>query len=267
MNGKPPESPPREREQTQSEEIVNALTHGVGALLATACFVVALMLCAFRHDVWGVVSVAVYGATMVSLFFFSTLYHAFRAPRAKAWLNYFDRASIFLLIAGSYTPYCLVGIRPYSAGWAWGIFGTEWLLAILGIAFGGWLADRRPGLANLLYLAMGWLVVVAAYPIWMALGFWPLFWIFVGGLAYTAGIFFYLRKDRKWMHVVWHAFVLLGTLAQFFTILFYLVLRPAPSAQGQMMERDSGEPPSSASRRLTSDAQSVPESSSSPSAA
>ena len=216
---------PKEREQTRGEEIANALTHGVGALLVTACFVVALMLCAFHRDVWGVVSVSVYGATMVLLFFFSTLYHAFRSPRVKEWLNYFDRASIFLLIAGSYTPYCLMGIRPYSPGWAWAIFGTEWLFALLGIAFGGWLADRQPGLANLVYLAMGWVVVVAAYPIWMALGFWPLFWIAVGGLFYSIGVLFYARKSVKWMHVVWHLFVLLGTLAQFFTILFYVVLR------------------------------------------
>ena len=215
-----------ERRQSRSEEIANALTHGVGALLATACFVVALMLCAFHHDVWGVVSVSVYGATMVFMFFFSTLYHAFRAPRVKARLNYFDRASIFLLIAGSYTPYCLVGIRPYSAGWAWGVFGAEWLLAVLGIAFGGWLADRRPGVANLIYLAMGWVVVVAAYPIWRATGFWTLFWICAGGLAYSAGIVFYLRKDHRWMHVVWHVFVLLGALVQYFNILFNLVLRP-----------------------------------------
>ena len=214
-----------EREQSRGEEIANALTHGVSALLVTACFVVALMLCAFHHDAWGVVSVSVYGATMVLLFFFSTLYHSFRSPRVKEWLNYFDRASIFLLIAGSYTPYCLMGIRPYSPGWAWAIFGSEWLFALLGIAFGGWLADRHPGLANLVYLAMGWVVVVAAYPIWMALGFWPLFWIAIGGLFYSIGVLFYARKSVKWMHVVWHLFVLLGTLAQFFTILFYLVLR------------------------------------------
>ena len=220
-------SAPPERAQTLGEEIANAVSHGVGAILAVACLVVAVVFASIapRPDAWTIVSVSVYGSTMVLLYLFSTLYHALNRPKTKAVMNYFDHCTIYLLIAGSYTPFCLAGIRPVSPGWGWAIFGTEWLIAVLGIVFQCLCMNRFRLLSNLTYLAMGWVVLVAVYPLWRAMGLWPIVWVGVGGLAYSAGVFFYVRKESKWMHFVWHLFVLAGTLIQYFVVLFHIVQR------------------------------------------
>ena len=220
---------PVERDQTVGEEIFNAISHGIGALLAVACLVVAVVQsCLTPHySVWNIVGTSIYGATMFLLYLFSCLYHAIVPPRAKAVLNYFDHCSIYLLIAGSYTPLCLGGIRLYSAGWAWSIFGVEWGLAILGIVFQCLFINRFRKISNATYLAMGWVVLIALYPLFKALGFWPIFWIAVGGVMYSIGVYFYMRKETKYMHAIWHLFVLSGTLVHYFTILFYIVLREA----------------------------------------
>ncbi len=219
--------PPCERAQTLGEEIANAVSHGVGAVLALACLVVAVVFASIgpRPDPWTIVSVSVYGTTMVLLYLFSTLYHALNRPKTKAVMNYFDHCTIYLLIAGSYTPFCLAGIRPVEPVWGWAIFGAEWTIAGLGIVFQCLCINRFQFLSNLTYLAMGWIVLVAVYPLWNAMGLWPMVWIGVGGLAYSAGVFFYVRKESKWMHFVWHLFVLAGTLIQYFVVLFYIVLR------------------------------------------
>ena len=218
------QSPSEEREQTVHEEIFNAVTHGIGALLAIACLVIAVVCSSLRHDVWNIVGTSIYGATMFLLYLFSCLYHAIVPPRAKAILNYFDHCSIYLLIAGSYTPICLGGIRPYSPGWAWSIFGVEWGLAFLGILFQCLFINRYRMLSNATYLAMGWVVLIALYPFYKAMGFWPLFWIGIGGVFYSVGVYFYVRKETKYMHGIWHLFVLAGTLVQYFAVLFYVVL-------------------------------------------
>ena len=216
-----------ERPQTIGEEIANAVSHGVGAVLAVACLVVAVVFSSIRpyHDVWNIVSVSVYGATMVLLYLFSTLYHALNRPKTKAVLNYFDHCSIYLLIAGSYTPFCLSAIREYSPGWAWAIFGVEWGLAILGMVFQCLFINRFATLSNLTYLAMGWVVLVAVYPLWRAMGLVPVLWVAFGGLLYSLGVAFYAAKKTKWMHFVWHLFVLAGTLVQYFVVLFCIVLK------------------------------------------
>ena len=219
--------PPAERDQTIGEEIANAITHGIGAILAVACLVVGVVFASIPpyRDVWNIVSISIYGSTMVLLYLFSTLYHAINRPKTKAVLNYFDHCSIYLLIAGSYTPFCLSGIRLYSPGWAWAIFGAEWALALAGIVYQCLFINRYQTLSNLTYLAMGWVIAVAFYPTYRALHFWPVFWTLVGGVFYSVGVLFYVRKERKFMHSVWHLFVLAGTLVQYFVVLFYLVLR------------------------------------------
>ena len=218
-----------ERPQTLGEEIANAVTHGIGAILAVACLVVGVVFASVRpwHDVWNIVSVSIYGATMVLLYLFSTLYHALNRPKTKAVFNYFDHCSIYLLIAGSYTPFCLSAIRVYSPAWGWSIFGVEWALAAVGIVFQCLFINRYVALSNLTYLAMGWVVLVAVYPLWKAMGAVPVFWVGVGGLLYCLGVVFYAMKNTKWMHVVWHLFVLAGTLVQYFVILFCIVLKKA----------------------------------------
>lgn len=219
-------SPPQERDQTLKEEVFNAITHGVGALLAVACLVIAVIYSCLNHSVWNVVGTSIYGSTMVLLYCFSCLYHAMIHARAKAVLNYFDHCSIYLLIAGSYTPICLGGIRLYSEAWAWSIFGVEWGLAIVGMIYQCLFINRYRVLSNATYLAMGWVVLIALYPLYKALGFWPIFWIGIGGLFYSVGVYFYMKKETKYMHAIWHLFVLAGTLVQYFAILFYIVLRP-----------------------------------------
>ena len=218
-----------DRPQTLGEEIANAVTHGIGALLAVACLVVGVVFASIRpyRDVWNIVSVAIYGSTMVLLYLFSTLYHALSRPKTKAVFNYFDHCSIYLLIAGSYTPFCLSAIRVYSPAWAWSIFGMEWVLAALGIVFQCLFINRYATLSNLTYLAMGWVILVAVYPLWKAMGSGAVLWVGVGGLLYSLGVAFYAMKRVKWMHVVWHLFVLAGTLVQYFVILFQIVLRRA----------------------------------------
>lgn len=218
--------PPTERDQTMGEEIANAITHGIGALLALACFVVAVAFAAARGDAWRIVSASVYGLMMFVLYLSSTLYHAAVHPRAKAVLNIIDHSSIYLMIAGCYTPFCLVPLRQYSPGWGWGIFGSIWLLALLGIVFQSCFVNRFAILSTCTYVLMGWMVLVAVYPLWRAMGTAAVLWIAAGGISYTLGVVFYAWKNLKYAHAIWHLFVLGGTIVHFFTILFYVVILP-----------------------------------------
>ncbi len=219
-----PALPPGERSQTMGEEIANAITHGIGAVLALACFVVAVAFAAVRGDAWRIVSASIYGLMMVVLYVSSTLYHAAIFPRAKAVLNLVDHASIYLMIAGCYTPFCLVPLRQYSPAWGWGIFGAIWLLALLGIVFQCCVSRRSVILSTGTYVLMGWMVLVAVYPLWRAMGTAAVLWIAAGGVSYTMGVAFYACKRFKYAHAVWHLFVLGGTMVHFFTILFYVMI-------------------------------------------
>ncbi|MCL2727389.1 MAG: hemolysin III family protein [Bacteroidales bacterium] len=212
------------RNQTSNEEVANAITHGVGVALSIACLCVAVVFAALRKDVWSVVSVSIYGACMFTLYLCSTLYHAIGKPRTKAVLNILDHAAIYLLIAGSYTPFCLAGIRNYSPGWAWSIFGVVWGLAIVGIVFQSLFVNRFQRLSNATYLAMGWIVLIAVYPLWKAMGTAAVLWIGAGGVAYSLGVIFYAMKQIRYMHAIWHIFVLAGTLIHYGVVLFYIAL-------------------------------------------
>lgn len=212
------------RDQTSREEVANAVTHGIGAILSLACLSVAVTFAAIRNDVWSIVSVSIYGMSMFILYLCSTLYHAIRTPRVKEILNIFDHSAIYLLIAGSYTPFCLGGIRPYSPGWAWSIFGVVWAIAIFGIAFQCLFVNKYPIFSTATYLVMGWMVLVAIYPLWMAMGATAVLWIAAGGIIYSLGVVFYAMRNVKYMHAVWHLFVLGGTLAHYGVVLYYVAL-------------------------------------------
>ena len=214
----------KSRDQTIGEEVANAVTHGVGAVLSIACLIVAVVFATLRGDTWSIVSVCVYGACMFLLYMSSTLYHALTPPRAKAVFNVFDHAAIYLLIAGSYTPFCLVWIRPEYPGWGWGIFGVVWAIAVLGIIFQCLFINRYQSLSTLSYLAMGWVVLIAVYPLWKAMGTAAVLWIAAGGIAYSLGVIFYAMKRVKYMHAIWHIFVLAGTLIHYGVVLYYIVL-------------------------------------------
>ncbi|MBW7932101.1 MAG: hemolysin III family protein [Gemmatimonadaceae bacterium] len=195
------------RPQTIGEEIANAVSHGVGFALAVASIPL-LVIAALPHGTRAVVGAAVFSATAALLYLTSTLYHSITHPRAKRVLRVLDHSAIYLLIAGTYTPFALGVLR---GAWGWSLLGTIWGLAIAGVvvkAVGGF---GVRGVSTALYLAMGWLVIVAARPLYLALAPWGLFWLIAGGVAYTAGTVFYSSDRLRFGHFAWHLCVLAGT--------------------------------------------------------
>jgi hemolysin III len=204
-------------------ERFNALTHGVGSLLALIGGGALVAVAARSGDPWKIVGVSVYSATLVLLYGLSTLYHSVRG-RAKAVLQKLDHQSIYLLIAGSYTPFCLVTLR---GPWGWSLFGVVWGLAVIGGLQELWPKNEARALSVVIYLLMGWAVLVALVPHWRALGIVGFVWVAAGGLFYTVGIVFYVLDDRlRHSHGVWHLFVLAGSVCHYVAILRYVV-RPA----------------------------------------
>ena len=201
-------------------EKFNAVSHLVGAVLALAGAILLVVLASLAGDRWKVIGVAIYGATLVSLYSFSTLYHAVRG-RAKNILRELDHQAIYLLIAGSYTPFCLVTLR---GPWGWSLLGAVWGLALL-----GGLQELRPRngariLSVAIYVAMGWIALVAVVPLLQALGPAGFAWVAAGGVFYTAGIVFYALDTRiANAHGVWHLFVMAGSTSHYFAILYYVL--------------------------------------------
>jgi hemolysin III len=181
--------------------------------------VVLIVLAARLGDPWKIVSFSIYGAMLVALYLFSTLYHSVRG-RAKDVLRKFNHCSIYLLIAGSYTPFTLVSLR---GAWGWSLLGVVWGLALLGILQEIWLAKGARVLSLVIYVLMGWLALVAAAPLWDALTPAGFAWLAAGGACYTLGIVFYATDHKvRHGHGVWHLFVLGGSSCHFFTVLFYV---------------------------------------------
>jgi hemolysin III len=202
-----------------SEQLANTVTSGIGLVFAVAGAFVLVTLANQHGTVWHVVSCSVYAAMLIFLYTVSTLYHSRYFPNTKLVLRIFDHGANFLLIAGTYTPFTLVNLR---GPWGWSLFGVIWGLAGLGIAFRAWL--RRQPVARVgLYVAMGWAVVVAAKPMFATVATGGLILLLVGGLAYTLGIGFYAWQRLPYHHAVWHVFVLAGSVAHFFAILFYVL--------------------------------------------
>ena len=202
------------------EEIANAVTHGLGFLLSVAGLVVIVTYAALRGTVWTVVSCSIYGATLVLLYLSSTLYHSIPAPKTKRIFRIFDHSAIYLLIAGSYTPFILVKMRtPLGIT----LHSVVWALSIGGIVFKSFKVDGWGIVSTILYALIGWAAVFAVGPMVHALGWAGMRWIIAGGLFYTGGIVFY-AIERKYFHAVWHIFVLCGSITHFFAILFFVVL-------------------------------------------
>jgi len=209
---------------TLGEEIAHSLTHGVGALLSIAGLATMVTLAALRGNVWHVVSCSIFGATLVFLYTASTLYHSVTHPGAKKVLRVFDHSAIFLLIAGSYTPFTLVSLR---GGWGWTLFVVIWGLALIGVVYKVTAKNRFRFLSVLLYLAMGWLVLVAIKPLVTSVPVPGLILLLAGGLSYTLGVIFYAWKRLPYSHAVWHLFVLVGSACHFFAVLLYVIPRPS----------------------------------------
>lgn len=206
--------------QSLGEEIANSITHGIGAALATAALTILVVFAAIKGDAWHVVSFSIYGASLVIMYLSSTLYHAFTNQKVKRYFRIMDHSSIFLLIAGTYTPITLLPLR--GTGWGWTIFGIIWGLAVLGIFFKLFFIGKLEKLSVIFYILMGWLVVIAIKPMIEILPTGLLLWIAIGGLSYTLGIIFYAWQKLPYAHAIWHLFVLGGSISHFFGILLYL---------------------------------------------
>lgn len=207
------------REQTLGEEITNAILHGIGLGLAIAALVILVIFANIYGNTWHIVGFSIYGATLIFLYLSSTLYHSFPQGKWKKTLRVVDHASIFLLIAGTYTPVTLTAMR---GPWGWTIFGVVWSIALAGILLKVFFMNKLKYLSLIMYAGMGWLVVVAIKPLVESVNPTSLIFLLAGGMAYTVGIVFYAWKNLKYGHAIWHLFVLAGSICHFFTV-FYLL--------------------------------------------
>ncbi len=206
---------------TVGEEIANAVTHGVAALLSIAGLAVLVAFAVLYSGSPKVVAaVSIFGASMVFLYTASTLYHSIPNPRAKKVLQYLDHSMIYILIAGSYTPFCLITLQGYT-GIA--LLCAVWLIAIAGISLQAILLHKADWINCLLYLSMGWLAVFVIDPLVSTLDSTGLALLVAGGLAYTVGVVFYIFERIPFSHAIWHTFVFAGTTLQFFSVLFYVI--------------------------------------------
>lgn len=201
------------------EEIANSITHGIGFLLSIAGLVVMMVLTSMHGTVLKLVSCAVYGATLIFMYLSSTLYHGLYGKRVKRVFRVFDHSAIFLLIAGTYTPFTLVVLH---GAWGWGLFGVVWLIGITGIVLMAIHLEGRTAIFTVLYVLMGWLIVVGLKPLVSALPVHGLLWLFAGGLCYTGGIAFFAMR-RPYAHTVWHLFVMAGSACHFVAVMRYVI--------------------------------------------
>ncbi len=205
------------------EEVANSITHGIGILLAIAGLIVMIYFAAIYGDYWHLVSCSIFGVTLIFSYTTSTLYHSIPIPGPKRILRLLDHSAIFLLIAGTYTPFTLISLR---GPWGWSLFGTIWGLAIIGIFCKVFMPGKLAKFSTMLYIAMGWVVIIAAQPLLSSLEAGGLWLLLAGGLAYTGGVVFYARDKIPYNHMIWHLFVMAGSTLHFFAILLYVIPGP-----------------------------------------
>jgi len=207
-----------EHKPTVGEEIANSLSHGVGLALAIAATPILIIASTRYGTAWNTVGVSVFAVSMISLYLASTLYHALTHDGAKRFFRLMDHSAIFILIAGTYTPFTLGVMR---GPWGWTIFGLVWGLAIAGLTMKALFGTRYTWASVGLYLTMGWLVVIAAAQVLQRVPLAGLAWILAGGIAYTAGVIFFAAHRIRYSHLAWHLMVIAGTICHFFAVLWY----------------------------------------------
>ena len=207
-------------EYSLAEEVTHAVTHGAGVILSILGLSWMLYLSIGSSDPWRIAASSIYGLSLILLFLASTLYHGLHASRHKQVLKLLDHCAIYVLIAGTYTPFLLVAMRN-STGW-W-LFGTVWTLATAGVLTKLWFKHRYPKVSLAGYLLMGWLIVVAAPEVAGAIGSGGMLWLIAGGLSYTVGAIFYAMKRVSYSHAIWHLFVLAGGICHFLAIVWYVL--------------------------------------------
>ncbi|MFN7957339.1 MAG: hemolysin III family protein [Holophagaceae bacterium] len=242
---------PGSTSQTRAEELANSLTHGLGVALSIAGLVLMVVTAAVHGTARDVVGASIFGSSLILLYLMSTLYHAFRGPRVKLVFKIFDHSAIFILIAGTYTPFCLSALGRTSPAWGWTVFSLVWALAVLGITFKGVFyariaksALRPPPVDHLhtpavrpvdpafvkrmgwistgIYLLMGWIILIAAAPLGRSLSVPGLVWLFAGGAFYSVGAGIYSLERLRFHHALWHLFVVAGSACHVFAVLFHV---------------------------------------------
>ena len=209
---------------TRGEEIFNYVSHIVGGAFGVVALVSCVILAAIKGNVWGVVGSSSYGASLILLYTMSSVYHALNKNMGKKVMQVLDHCTIYFLIAGTYTPILLCSIRQVSSPWAWSIFGVVWGCAALGATFSAIDLKKFEKLAMVCYIGMGWCIVVAAKTLLKAVDFTGILWLVSGGISYTVGAVLYgLGKKRRYMHSVFHVFVVIGSVLQYICIFFYVL--------------------------------------------
>jgi len=201
-------------------ELANSATHGMGLALSVAGCAVLVTLAALRGNAWHIVACSIYGGTLVCLYGASTVYHSVRSRRLKRILRIVDHSTIYLLIAGTYTPFTLVLLK---GGWGWTLFGLVWGLSLAGILLKVWFVDRLPVVSTMVYVALGWLVIIAIKPVVALVPVAAILWLLAGGLLYTAGVGFFAWQKLPYHHAIWHLFVMGGSVCHYLAVLYYVV--------------------------------------------
>lgn len=209
-----------ERAQTRGEEIANGISHGVGFLAALAASPVLIFSAVQHGSPAGIVGASIFAFSMVLLYIMSTLYHSLARNKAKRVFQVLDHGAIFLLIAGTYTPLTLGVLR---GAWGWTLFGIVWGIAVAGVVLKSVCGMKYQKLSTILYLAMGWSIIIAVKPLYLNMPPWGIFWLLAGGLAYTAGVGFYAADRIRYAHFIWHLFVIAGTACHFIAVLKYAI--------------------------------------------
>jgi hemolysin III len=210
----------RNRSWTLGEEVANSITHGVGMLAAVAGLVLLVVLAAATRDPWRIAACSIYATTLVLLYAASTLYHALSRTRARRVFRVLDHSAIFLLIAGTYTPFALVSLR---GPWGWTLLAIVWSLAVAGVVAKALFGARWPVVSTALYIGMGWTVLIALKPLVEHVPAGGIAWLVAGGLAYTGGVVFFAWTRLRYSHAIWHVFVLAGSACHYMAVVLYVV--------------------------------------------
>ncbi|MCB2206882.1 MAG: hemolysin III family protein [Bacteroidetes bacterium] len=202
------------------EEFVNVLTHGIGFLLSVAALALMVVFASLDGNAWHIVGVSIFGASLVVLYLASTLFHWSVRPKVRKYLNVFDHSAIYVLIAGTYTPFLLVTL---NGPWGWSLFGVIWGLAIAGVVFKMFFTGQYDKLSLVIYVLMGWLILIAIVPLVQNLSTMGLIWLLIGGISYSIGAIFYLLNKLPFNHAIFHFWVLGGSICHFFAVFWYVI--------------------------------------------
>jgi len=207
-------------DQTRNEEIANSITHGIGVGLSIAALVLLVVYAGIAGDAMRIVAFSIYGFSLIFLYLMSTIYHSVKSDKFKKPMQFMDHSSIYLLIAGSYTPIMLVSVK---GAWGWSLFGVLWGLAVIGIFFKIFFVGKFEVISTIIYIIMGWLIVFFAYPLFTYMSGMTIAWLLIGGASYTFGTIFFLWDSLPYNHAIWHLFVLGGSISHFFCFFFHIL--------------------------------------------